>query len=305
MTCAEFKNSVHAFVLDALDADERRACEAHLASAGPHDGCRAELARAREVAALLAMSVAPVEPRPEVWRAIAAKIGAAEDRGEGEGRGARSRATAERASSAARDPGRRPGRAGRGRSWREAAAWTAAAAAVVALLFSANARRDALERLSAADRHAADETQNARDADQARQLCVRELESAHGEVAVQQAALSLIQDPRTQLVQLAAQGGAPFRASAILNPTERRAIVLASQLAAQPGKSYELWVIRGAAKIPAGLLPEGGGAPTVASIDPQILAAGAPDALAVTIEPAGGSAQPTGPIVLLGAVPKV
>ena len=87
---------------------------------------------------------------------------------------------------------------------------------------------------------------------------------------------------------------------ALWNQEQARAILLSSALQPQEGKDYELWLIRGDKKIPAGLLEVAGGQPTIAQIDPALLREGRPDALAVTIEPAGGMPQPTGPIVLLG-----
>ncbi len=41
---------------------------------------------------------------------------------------------------------------------------------------------------------------------------------------------------------------------------------------------------------------------TLARISRDLLAGGAPDAFAITVEPAGGMPQPTGPIVLVGKV---
>ena len=107
--------------------------------------------------------------------------------------------------------------------------------------------------------------------------------------------------PDTLLIQLAAQGDVPYRASALMNGVAGEAMLLSSALEPQPGKDYQLWLIRGDRKISAGLLvAEADAAATLARIDPMLLADGTPDAIAVTIEPAGGMPQPTGPIVLLG-----
>jgi len=65
------------------------------------------------------------------------------------------------------------------------------------------------------------------------------------------------------------------------------------------GKVYQLWTIKGAVATGAGtFVPDAGGAASVTAI----VAAGAevPDAFGVTIEPAGGSATPTMPIVMVG-----
>jgi len=88
-----------------------------------------------------------------------------------------------------------------------------------------------------------------------------------------------------------------------VNSPREEGLVLASALAPQEGKDYQLWLIRGDRKISAGLLPsDKTGLPTLARISHDLLAGGVPDAFAITIEPAGGMPQPTGPIVLVGKV---
>ena len=57
MKCSEFKENVAAFALDALTENERRACEAHLAEPGPHEGCESELRQAYETTALIGASL--------------------------------------------------------------------------------------------------------------------------------------------------------------------------------------------------------------------------------------------------------
>ena len=79
--------------------------------------------------------------------------------------------------------------------------------------------------------------------------------------------------------------------------------MLASMLPPQEGKDYQLWLIRGGETISAGLLPvDDTGLPVLARIPRDLLAGGAPDAFAISVEPAGGMPQPTGPIVLVGKV---
>jgi len=66
-----------------------------------------------------------------------------------------------------------------------------------------------------------------------------------------------------------------------------------------PGRVYQLWTITGKAATSAGIFtPDASGAVTVTAV----VAAGAPrpDAFGVTIEPTGGSATPSMPIVLVG-----
>jgi len=78
-------------------------------------------------------------------------------------------------------------------------------------------------------------------------------------------------------------------------------IFSATQLPALPaGRVYQLWTITGTTATSAGLLtPDASGA---VRLELQVPAnATKPDAFGLTIEPAGGSAAPTLPIVLLGA----
>jgi anti-sigma-K factor RskA len=79
MTCDEFKEMAPAYVLVALDEDERSACAQHLATGFPHRGCREAVAAAELVAAQLGAALIPQRPSPQVWRSIAARLH--EDRG--------------------------------------------------------------------------------------------------------------------------------------------------------------------------------------------------------------------------------
>jgi len=78
VTHQEFLEQVDAYALGALDPEESRAVEAHLAAEGPHPECEAALARARNAVAALASDLRPVIPPPRVWDAIARSIGAAQ-----------------------------------------------------------------------------------------------------------------------------------------------------------------------------------------------------------------------------------
>jgi anti-sigma-K factor RskA len=75
MTCDEFKELAPAYALVALDEHERSACAQHLATAAPHRGCREAFAAAELVAARLGAALIPQRPSPQVWRAIAARLG--------------------------------------------------------------------------------------------------------------------------------------------------------------------------------------------------------------------------------------
>lgn len=177
---------------------------------------------------------------------------------------------------------------------REKIAWTAAAAAAV-LLFAGGAR----ERRRHAEAVAGVERE--------KQQCLGELSSLRGEAEAQRTAIALLQSPSTQVVSFAPQAaGKGLGARALVDVAARKGMVLSSALAPRAGKDFELWIIRGKEKpVPAGLLRAGQSGTVLASIDPQLLAGGA-DALAVSIEPQGGSptGAPTGDVVLVGALPK-
>lgn len=265
MTCAELRELVGAYALGALEPEEHAEVERHLASPGPHDGCIEAMDRARATAAELASVLPEVRPDPAVWIAIAARIGA-----------------------------------GRPRSWARVGpvGWAMAAAAAVALLFLQ------LERMESARRR--DEASQARaladSASAERDRLRAELRELEGAAALQREALSLLDRPGTRLVPLAPQPGQSGRAVAVLNLAEGRAVIVAPSLPPQPGKVYQLWVIRGAAPPrPAGFMQESAGATAAGEVDRALLREGPPDALAVSLEPAGGSPSPT-QVVLVGRV---
>ncbi len=95
-------------------------------------------------------------------------------------------------------------------------------------------------------------------------------------------------------------------ATVVLSPDRQELVISTSGLAAlQPGKTYELWLIgpsaaQATAIRPAGLLPA-----SVAGQTTPVLASGlvAGDKLGLTVEPAGGSRQPTTTPVLLLSLP--
>jgi hypothetical protein len=170
---------------------------------------------------------------------------------------------------------------------REWIGWLVAAAAVLLLIFT---WRDRVVRLDTARATAAREQQ-------LRAACTAELEHARADAQLRAEALALLEEAGTRLVPLAPQGATVASANVIWS--ERRAFVVGHSLQPAPGKDYELWLIRGDQKIPAGLLR---GDSLLAVIDPKLLQGARPDAVAVTLEAAGGRPQPEGPIVLVGKI---
>jgi len=88
--------------------------------------------------------------------------------------------------------------------------------------------------------------------------------------------------------------------TAVISARDREAVVTTADMPAQAdAKIYQLWVIRGSAARSVGLLPG-----TSTGVTSPVLAADVQpgDRLGITVEPAGGTSQPTTtPIVLLAA----
>ena len=82
-------------------------------------------------------------------------------------------------------------------------------------------------------------------------------------------------------------------------PNSQSAVLIVTGLSPlEPGKTYQVWLIDGGAPVSAGLLTvneEGQGVFIVTSEE----AIGSFKSLGISIEPAGGSPQPTGEIVVL------
>jgi anti-sigma-K factor RskA len=131
----------------------------------------------------------------------------------------------------------------------------------------------------------------------------RRLVSLRESLDAQARALRILGGPRTLSASLAPKegfaGGGRVHVDA---ETGEGAVVLAGVETLPRDKVYELWALRGdKPPEPAGLLAVGDGkvyVTQVAKLDrPQEVTA-----FAVSIEPAGGSKSPTGPIVLVGPV---
>jgi hypothetical protein len=295
MTCAEFQEQAALLALGALSPEEVALAEAHLAEAR-HAGCLEALRRASDGIEVLARSLESARPDERVWRGIEARLDGA---------------------APVRLPARRTAP-----PWRERLAWGAAAAAVVLLLANLAARSHDNQRFAEQAAKASRLEQEratataALEKDRAgaiavsarlekeRESCAKELLVARDEAARQQAAVTLLQTPSTLVVALAPPKGGKPGARALLNLEQRKGVLLSVGLAPQPGKDYELWIVRGDKKLPAGLLRAGPSGAVLASIDAELLSSGRPDAVAVTLEATGGAPQPTGPILLVGALPK-
>lgn len=274
LTCPQFRDQVLEWAAGVLSPDEEEAMEAHLRGVAAHERCDAEAAHAFDTAALLAGSLAPQQPDPGVWTQIEARL----HRPDG---------IPDVAACAARS-----------RRWRgrEMIAWFVAAAAVIALVVIGHR----WSRTSTELAIARSDVRAARQQAALRRNCERDLDSMRARFRQQEDAVALLRRPGTQVVPLAAQGNSRMAANAILNPRSDQGYVLVGGVRPVSGKDLELWVIRGQDKLPAGLLHPDSRGRALHPIAGTLLTDGLPDALAVTVEPKGGSLSPTGPIVLVG-----
>jgi anti-sigma-K factor RskA len=167
--------------------------------------------------------------------------------------------------------------------------WLAAAAAIAAIavgLHAANLRNrvEALE----------DELITARTEASALR---EDLEAARARGAITERVTYVLAASDVKRIDLAGQAPAPSSAGrAFWSPSN--GIIFAANLPAAPqDRVYQLWVVKDTGPVSAGLLASDAGALTIVTerIDPR----GA-QALAVTLEPAGGVPAPTGPMYLVG-----
>jgi anti-sigma-K factor RskA len=122
-------------------------------------------------------------------------------------------------------------------------------------------------------------------------------------LAAQAQVMRILAGPRTVTAALEPQEGARGAGRVVVDAASgEAAVVLAGVPPPPPGKTYELWAIRGdKAPEPAGLFtvgPDG----VVATRTERVVRPEEVAAFAVSIEPEGGSTSPTGPIVLVGKV---
>jgi anti-sigma-K factor RskA len=115
--------------------------------------------------------------------------------------------------------------------------------------------------------------------------------------------LRVLSGPRTLTASLAPKEGFAGSGRVLVDADTGEAhVVLAGLPSPGPGKTYELWAIRGdRPPEPAGLVTMGTTPATAARVE-RITAPSEVAAFAVSIEPSAGSTSPTGPIVLVGKV---
>jgi len=264
--------------LDALSPAERHELDAHLTTC---DECQRELASLRDGVASIAESLPAREIAPERAAAMRARLmeRAIEDR-------AGVTPTRAPASPSSPAPSSTPHLGARPSSTR----WLAAAALVLAAASIAYGlgQRSAITQLAS---HVAALRDSANTMQQ--------------RLADQQSVLDALTGPGVRVIDAsAASARQPYARMFWDQPTNRWTFVAYNLPAAAPGHTYQLWLVtRDQKKVSAGTFaPQPNGAAIVRAtyaLAPDSLAA-----IAVTSEPAGGSAQPTTTPFLVGAAAK-
>jgi anti-sigma-K factor RskA len=132
----------------------------------------------------------------------------------------------------------------------------------------------------------------------------RTLAQTEQRLSEREATLSSLLEPGVQLFQLTANGDPDPGIQLFWNRAQHRAIVNGYRLKAVPaGRAYQLWFIKDGRPVPSVTFkPEADGHAKVEQI--PVPDGGAISAAAITVEPEGGSAQPTSPIVMVGSLQK-
>lgn len=280
MNCAEFKENVSALAIGALEPAEEAACAEHLETEPFHQGCHEAYSRALVTAGKLATSLTPVKPDAQVWAGIEAALDA-------ETRTAR--------------PSRR---------WVGAVGWAVAAAAALALVYLWLDREKGHSDLTVAQGQVKQQADLANTAQQQARACQdevtavrKELDEAKGGNRLVEA-VALGAKPDTKQIDMAGKG---FRATLFFNAKDHKAYVISKDLngAATASKDFQLWVVRKGVKnpIPAGLMRRTPGGESAGEVDPGVLGGGEVLAVAMSLEPRGGSTngKPTA-VVMVAAI---
>jgi len=274
MTHDEFRESLPAFALDVLDPHERAEVASHLAGC---ESCAAELVALHRVVQNVGLDAPPVTPPAGLKARVIARVAAEAQAG-----------PSERAlpASPARQPDaiRRP-------FWNSRLALAASVMLAAAASLYAFAMRAEVVSLRVATDTASGQVTRLRD----------ELATLRRERVTLQRTMDVLRAPDVLRVDLKGQTGAPAATGHAFWSRRAGLAFAAEGLPALPeGRVYQLWAITGSSPVSAGtFVASGSGDASVTS--PVAADAPPPDAFGVTIEPTGGSATPTMPIVLIGA----
>ena len=255
--------------VDALDGTDAQAIERHLESCAE---CRGELVSLRDAAALLAHIAEPAVPSDEVRHRILA-----EAHGSGRSKGAASRVV----------PLRAPSSSSLSPMMLRLAAGIAFVALFLGIIVLWRREATAHREIAALSRQLNQQQ--------------RELQIERDKLGQQSEALALLNSPDAQKIALSGTSTAQTaRATLVYDQKTRRGVLLIEGLPATPAdKSYEVWFIpKGSAPIPGRTFTVTADGRALVSDTLPVAAGSAAAVVAITLEPKGGSAAPTGPIYL-------
>jgi len=278
MTHDELRESLPAFALGALDADERQMVAAHVATC---ETCPAELAELERVVMGIGLEAAPVTPPPGLKARVLERVAGLS------------------ASEAKRSmPGRTPvpftpqrhhDRPAASSSMLRLALAASVLIAVAASFYAWGLRSEIVALRQSVAASSAEAT-----------TLRGELTTLRRNWVEVTRTMNVLKAPDMLKVDLKGQGTMPDAAGRAFWSRTAGLMFTADRLPALPaGRVYQLWTITGTVATGAGTFtPDAQGAVSISAIVPP--GARQPDAFGVTIEPAGGSATPTLPIVLVG-----
>lgn len=277
-----------AYALGALSPEEARAFEAYLATSAD---ARREVAELRETAALLALSAPEAQPAPPLRARVLDALAAGKIRTRPTPPGA---AAPVPALAPAAAPARVPAAPARRATPLLWGALAASLLAAVGLGVQSERLAGRLARRTAelTERDSTIVRQTRALADQGRQLASRD------------STLASLLSPGVELVQLTASGDPDPRIQLFWDRRHGTAVLHASKLKPVPqGRTYQLWFIQDGRPVPSVTFDVAPGGDAIVS-QVAVPSEGLVSAAAVTEEPAGGSPQPTTPVLLVGALPK-
>ena len=271
MTHDEIRLSLPAFALGALDQDEHAEVTAHLATCAE---CAAALVEEERVVASIGLEAMPVTPPSGLRARVVARV-AAEPR---------------QSVNAARAPQAVVAADSHVVPWRPLLLAASVAIAIGASLYAYGLRDEVLA-LRDAVSAASDQSARLR----------QELATMRRDWVTLTRAMNVLKAPDLLRVDLKGQPQAPGATGRALWSQGTGLVFTAEHLPALPaGRVYQLWAIAGTTPTGSGVfVPDAAGGASVTVPVPAGMAR--PDAFGVTIEPTGGSATPTMPIVLLGS----
>lgn len=133
-----------------------------------------------------------------------------------------------------------------------------------------------------------------------------ELDKVRATLAEERLVADVLSAPGAQLVRLGAtpDGDSALVARATYDPATQRAVVTFEHFAAPTGRDYQLWAIRDGVPASLGVIRVDGDGKARMRLD-KVGSAPSLAAFAVSLEPAGGSpnpSAPSGPVVMVGKV---